>query len=310
MLTVEILKANPSLSGLTDDQLSAIAQMSSNDENTVISTRIGALHGQYDTDIFNITGIAKESGEKSYDYAKRVLNKYKGEAASVASLNTEITNLKADKAKLEQQIKQGTQDEAIKQQLKDTETRLTQLQQQYDADKVKFANTEKDYKDRIRNIQINTIFDAATSKLTFKDGISDNIRNVMLQDAKSKILATYTPELTQDGKDLIFRDKNGNIYNNPGANLAPFTTLDLLKASDSLKDILGEVKGGTGTEPYIPNTPGAGILDISSARTQVDADDLIAKYLMQQGMTRFSDAFVTKAAELRASLNVDKLPIR
>lgn len=308
MLTVEILKANPKLSGLSDEQLTAIAQMSSNDENTVISTRIGALHGQYDTDIFNITGINKNANEKSYDYAKRVLSKYKTDVESVTSLNNEITTLKADKAKLEKQIQQGTQDEAIKQQLKDTETRLTQLQQQYDADKTKFANAEKDYKSKLHNIQVNAIFDTAISKLNFKDGISENIRSVMLQDAKNKILTAYTPELTQDGKDLIFRDQNGNIYNNPGANLAPYTTLELLKSSESLKDILGTAKPGAGTKPYV-RTPSA-TLNISAARSQVEADDIIAKYLMEQGKARFSDEFVAEFEKLRGDLGVDKLPLR
>ena len=57
MLTVDMLKQNGTLAGLTDEQLTAIATMSQNDENTVIGTKIGALHGQYDTDILGITGI-------------------------------------------------------------------------------------------------------------------------------------------------------------------------------------------------------------------------------------------------------------
>ena len=69
MLTVEMLRQNTSLAGLTDAQLTAIATMSQNDENTVIGTRIGALHGQYDADILSITGIKKNDGEKvSYTY--------------------------------------------------------------------------------------------------------------------------------------------------------------------------------------------------------------------------------------------------
>ena len=80
MLTIEMLRQSSALTGLTDDQLNAIAEMSRNDENTVIGTKIGALHGQYDTDILGITGIKKKDGEKSYDYAKRVLGEYKTKA--------------------------------------------------------------------------------------------------------------------------------------------------------------------------------------------------------------------------------------
>ena len=63
MLTIEMLRQNASLTGLTDAQLTAIAEMSRNDENTVIGTKIGALHGQYDADILGITGLKKNDGE-------------------------------------------------------------------------------------------------------------------------------------------------------------------------------------------------------------------------------------------------------
>ena len=46
MLTIEMLRQSSALAGLTDAQFTAIAEMSKNDENTVIGTKIGALHGQ------------------------------------------------------------------------------------------------------------------------------------------------------------------------------------------------------------------------------------------------------------------------
>src|SRR5574344_2857364 len=101
MLTVEMLQQNTQLSGLTVEQFNAIAEMSRNDENTVIGTKIGALHGQYDADIFGITGIKKKDGEKSYDYAKRVLNEYKTKAGSVKAIQAELTTTKAEVADLQ-----------------------------------------------------------------------------------------------------------------------------------------------------------------------------------------------------------------
>ena len=65
MLTIEMLRQSQSLTGLTDAQFTAIAEMSKNDENTVVGAKIGALRGQYDTDIVSITGISKKDGEKS-----------------------------------------------------------------------------------------------------------------------------------------------------------------------------------------------------------------------------------------------------
>ena len=40
MLTVEMLRQNLTLAPLTDEQLQVIAEMSRNDENTVIGTKI------------------------------------------------------------------------------------------------------------------------------------------------------------------------------------------------------------------------------------------------------------------------------
>lgn len=65
MLTIEMLRQNSALTGLSDAQLTAIAEMSKNDENTVIGTKIGALHGQYDTDILGITGIKKKTVKRA-----------------------------------------------------------------------------------------------------------------------------------------------------------------------------------------------------------------------------------------------------
>ena len=45
MLTIDMLKQSADLSGLTDVQFKAIADMSRNDENNVIGARIGELHG-------------------------------------------------------------------------------------------------------------------------------------------------------------------------------------------------------------------------------------------------------------------------
>ena len=90
MLTVDTLKANQVLAGLSAEQLAAIADMSKNDEEVVIGKRIGELHGSYDNDILTVTAIKKNEGEKSYDYLKRVLNSYKSKVAERDSLKTQL----------------------------------------------------------------------------------------------------------------------------------------------------------------------------------------------------------------------------
>lgn len=307
-LSIETLRGNSLLATLSDEQLSAIAEMSTNDESNVVNTKIGALHGLYDADILKITGVAKNAGEKSYDYMKRVLNDYK---TNLGTATTDIEALKATKAELERKIADGSADAALKQKLADTETRLSQLQTQYDTDKTNYAKTIADLKKREKDIQVGYIFDQAVSGLSFKDGITDSIKNLLLKDARAQVLAKGTPEFIDDGMGgtkLIFRDKNGQILNNPDNNLNPYTAKELLLTIPSLKEVLGGALagGGTGPETLSVNT----VPSLAQARTQVEADELIAKQLMSQGLTRYSAEFINKFNELRAQAGVDKLPLR
>ncbi len=139
-LTAEVLRANEALTGLSDDQVTAIETLSANDENQVIGTRIGELHGQYDADILQASGVEKNQGEKSYDYAKRVIGSFKEDAGQVAGLNTQIQTLTAEKAALEQKITEGNGDEVLKQKLQDTTDKLSQLQSKYDTDKISMGH--------------------------------------------------------------------------------------------------------------------------------------------------------------------------
>ena len=56
MLKKEILLANAALAGLTDEQITAIEQLSTNDENAVIAQKVGEIHRQYDDTILKATG--------------------------------------------------------------------------------------------------------------------------------------------------------------------------------------------------------------------------------------------------------------
>lgn len=311
MLTVEMLRGNAALTGLTDEQLNSIAVMSQNDESTVIGNRIGALHGQYDTDILSISGITKNEGEKSYDYMKRVMTGYKSAAASLDTLKTEITGLKAEKEKLQKQLESGSADATLKQALKDTEARLSQAQAKYETSKTELENTKKSYEAKIKDIQVDYAFDKAIAGMTFKADVDDSVKAVLLKDAKQQVLAKGTPDFVEINgvRTLVFRDANGLTLNNP-TNLAPLTISEMLSNVDSLKSILGTGTAGAGTRTVPPASTTDPVLQMSQARSQVEADNIIEKYLMDKGYTRYSKEFITESTKLRAQYNVDKLPIR
>lgn len=315
MLTIEMLKQNESLKGLSESQLTAITEMSKNDENTVIGSKIGALHGQYDADIFAITGLAKNNGEKSYDYAKRILTEYKTQLGSVDDIKAKLNTATQEVEKLKTELANNSGDEALKQQLKDTKNQVAQLQAQLTSKETEFGKVKENLEKQVKDVHVDYAFKAATSGLKFKAGLSENIQNVLIASAKAEVLAKGTPDFVDNGngsKTLVFRDADGNVLNNPSNNLNPFTVEELLMQT-SLKDAIDEGKKqvGGGTKP---NKPGNGgqteLLDLTGAKSQTEADQIIVNYLLANGYTRDSDEFATKSLELRNENNIGALPIR
>nr|DAU98054.1 MAG TPA: minor structural protein [Caudoviricetes sp.] len=315
MLTIEMLRQSSALTGLTDDQLNAIAEMSRNDENTVIGTKIGALHGQYDTDILDITGIKKKDGEKSYDYAKRVLGEYKTKAESAKTIQTQLTAAQAQVAELQSKLEKGAGDETLKQQLKDAKAQVTQLQTQLQTKETEFNTKKAEFDKTIKDTHVDYAFQAATAGLKFKSGITEPIQKTLLNAAKAEVLAKGTPDFIEDGqggKKLVIRGADGNILNNPKNNLNPYTMQELVMET-SLKDVIdtGRQQTGGGTGGFGSGSGGTGgTLDLSGIKSQVEADKAIEAHLLANGLTRDSQEFADQSMQLRTENNVASLPIR
>ena len=315
MLTIEMLRQSSALTGLTDDQLNAIAEMSRNDENTVIGTKIGALHGQYDTDILDITGIKKKDGEKSYDYAKRVLGEYKTKAESAKTIQTQLTAAQAQVAELQSKLEKGAGDETLKQQLKDAKAQVTQLQTQLQTKETEFNTKKAEFDKTIKDTHVDYAFQAATAGLKFKSGITEPIQKTLLNAAKAEVLAKGTPDFIEDGqggKKLVIRGADGNILNNPKNNLNPYTMQELVMET-SLKDVIdtGRQQTGGGTGGFGSGSGGTGgTLDLSGIKSQVEADKAIEAHQLANGLTRDSQEFADQSMQLRTENNVASLPIR
>lgn len=315
MLTIEMLRQSSALTGLTDDQLNAIAEMSRNDENTVIGTKIGALHGQYDADILGITGIKKKDGEKSYDYAKRVLGEYKTKAESVKTIQTQLTAAQAQVAELQSKLEKGAGDETLKQQLKDAKAQVTQLQTQLQTKETEFNTKKAEFDKTIKDTHVDYAFQAATAGLKFKSGITEPIQKTLLNAAKAEVLSKGTPDFIDDGqggKKLVIRGADGNILNNPKNNLNPYTMQELVMET-SLKDVIdtGRQQTGGGTGGFGSGSGGTGgTLDLSGIKSQVEADKAIEAHLLANGLTRDSQEFADQSMQLRTENNVASLPIR
>lgn len=309
-----MLNQSESLKGLTDAQKLAITTLSSNDEATVIGTKIGALHGQYDADILSISGISKADGEKTYDYLKRVLGDYKTKLDGTKTLSAQLEAQKKKVTELEAKLAAGGSDEAVKQQLKDARHQVTQLQTQLTTKTEELDRAKKDYEKKEKDLQVGFAFTNATAGIKFKADVSEPVRKILLAAAKDEILVKGTPDFIDDGnggKKLVLRDAAGNTLNNPKNNLNPYTIEELVMET-SLKDVIdtGRQQPGGGTKPNPSPDHRTVNLDLSTAKTQQEADVQIENYLLSTGLTRDNVEFGNKALEIRNENNVSSLPIR
>ncbi len=314
-LTTELLDANAELASLTEDQKKAITVLSANDENQVIASRIGELHGQYDKDVKSVTGIDKNQGEKTYDYVKRVLADYKGKAAQFEELSTKVTALERSRAELETKIREGKGNEETSKKLRDAESALEQLRTKYEDDRKSWESEKGKYDLQITGIKVSNEFDKAISGLKFKAGYSPDIQSTLISATKEAILNQYGVDwVDTDGtKTMVFRTKDdkAEIVRNKNNALQPYTVKEMM--AERLKDVLdtGRKGEGTGTGPKPDGDGGDDFsLDLSGTKTQTEASDKIQAHLMAKGLTRGSTAFSEAQTKLWKDNNISKLPMR
>lgn len=310
-LNAEIIKSNEGLKDLTDDQIAAIETLSTNDEAVVIGKRIGKLHEQYDKDIFEITGEEKASEtEKSYEYNKRVLSGYKEKLEKSKGLTDEISTLKNQVKSYEEKIKNGNTDEVLTQNLKDAQTKISNLTEELKSSKNTIVENEKKHLSQIQEMKLGSSFASVKGNLKFKKEYQ-NISDKLFKTAKADILDQYKADFVEENgkKQLVFRDADGEILRTRENAMAP-TTLDEL-INKELKDVLDVTQAqGGGTKKKQEETPGSDMVDLSNAKTQVEADEIIVNYLMKKGITRGSREFGQMQKDIRSKNKIENLPVR
>lgn len=301
MLTLELLKGNSNLSGLTDEQLNAITELSKNDENAVIAAKVKEIHSSYDADIESITGQAKPPTLRTYEHLKTVLSDLKGKAGSAEQLTAQLNTLKSEKSELEKQIKAGGGDVALKAQLSqleqtlaDKEQRITELAAAKETTVNEYAEKLKTAEQEKQGILVGFEFQKALAGVKFKDSIPESVANSYTEAQKSRILSEYTPAWIDDGKGgkmLAFRNKDGQIANNPDNNLNPFTAAELLQKG--IAEIVQPAQqrtgtGGTGGGAGSGNTDPA----LTAAKTQTEFISIVQNSILEQGIAKTSPKFI------------------
>ena len=316
MLTKELLKANNGLQGLTDEQLNIIETLSKNDEDRVIGARIGEVYRQEDETIKNLTGIDRNGDEKTYMYRERVLKGLNEKANQVDTLTAQVGELSKEKARLEKVIAEGGSDGETKKALSQKEKDLIAITKQFTDLKAEYDAAKAKSDAEILGIRIENELSNATQNLHFKKDLPEAVTRVVKEQVIAKVKA-MNPEFEEDGngtKRLIFKDSNGATMRNQENLMNPYTASELIAAELKAMGVLDEGRkqngGGTAAPTATKTTNGGYTVDVTGAKTRVEAYDIIANGLMSQGLTNGSAAFDAAMKEAWQSNNVSALPER
>ena len=302
MLTLDMINANESLSGLSDEQKQTIATMSENDENVVIGKKIGEIHRQYDVDIEESTGIKRDGDEKSYDYAKRAGSLLRGENEE---LKAKLGSLTERNAKLEKSIENGGND-AYKAEKEALMAELESTKKQYSELKEKSDNAEAEYGRKLDDYKMNSEINDALSQMKFKSGLNEAVIDALKERGVSKLKTKNPIFEDRGGKEvLVYHNEDGSPMNNVENKLEPFTTKELLTKYFDEMDLLDKraSTGAGGREEKPQHT-------FINASTRVEAEEMITKELVSKGLVRGSSEYQNEFTRLWNEGDVSKLPLR
>lgn len=313
-ITKELIQANAAISNLSDEQINAIVTLSQNDENAVIAKKTGEIYGGLDADILAASGIAKNGTEKTFDYAKRVIGQIKSSADGVTGLNAQIESLTKEKARLEKVIADGGADAETRKALKQAQTDLASVTKSYTDLKAEFDVEKGNHAKQIFGMKMDGEFANATAGLKYKADLPQTVVDVIRKQAIDKVKGMF-PGYVDDGnggQKLIFKaSENGEILRNPENGLNPYTAAELVAKELTTMGVLETGRQQQGAGASVQHQPGAtGSVDISGARTQNEAYEIIAKALMTQGKTVGSQAFDDAMQQAWKDNNVKALPIQ
>ena len=308
-----MIAADAALNGLTDEQKNAIVTMSRNDEEVVIGNRFREVYNQLDETIARETGIARNGDEKTYKYLERAAKALAAKANSVDGLNVKINDLTKERDKLQKALEEGG-DDATKKQLAQAIKDLDAVRKQYDTLKGEYDQQKAAHAAELMGVRIDNELAGAMSGLKFKSEFPQAAVDTLKAQALASV-KNMSPEFIDDGKGgkrLVFKGADGEIQRNPENHLEPYTAAELVAKELRAMGIIDEGRKQNGAGTHAPAQMGGGsgsAVDVSMARTQNEAQEIIAKSLMQQGMVNGSKEFQEAMTEAWKANNVSSLPI-
>ena len=321
-LTEDKIKQQTALQSLTDEQVKAIATLSANDEQQVLSEAIAnktrEMWDRLDADLKEVFGVDKPREVKSWELLKQTLTEAKEKASKASEYEQALNKLKGEKTVLEDQLKSGDKSgmlsgriEKLEQQIKDRDTQLAALKSQVQEKENEYKQQIEQERDKLDRFEFERHIDSALSGVKFKAEIPDTIRDTYIKTAKEQVLSQYKRDwIEKDGNRIpIFRDDQGNIVTNPKNLQEPYKPQELFL--QQIKDVLAEdAKGGTGTKTNGEGRQGKSVAIAGTPRTKIEATDMIRQSLMAEGIAADSAEYHTRMKEAYSEMQVDDLPLR
>ena len=314
MITREMLQGDTALGSLTEEQITAITTLSRNDEEAVIGARFREVYNQMDETIARETGIARDGDEKTYKYLERAARTLAAKANSVEGLNGRIRELTNERDRLKKAVEDGSADENLKKQLAQAQADLNNVRQQYDTLKGETDTLKQQHAAELLGLQVDNEIRGALGDIRFKQEFPKAVTDTILQQTIAKVKA-MKPEFIDDGKGgkvLVFNGDDDAILRNAEDHLNPYTAGDLLKKELKAMGILdeGRQQQGLGTKPPQAQQGNKVPVDVTMARTQSEADEIIHNQLNAQGLVRGSKAYQEAYSAAWKDGNVSSLPMK
>jgi len=299
MLDINKLKASEALKDLPEDKLQAIASMSETDETLTFKTKIGdevgAMHGKYEADIKEATGIEKVQGEKSFVYMKRAFSILKDNQIS-DDVKTKITSLETQNKELNQTIKSGNISEAVKAQMLKQDEKIELLTNTLSENQTKFSESLKGKDTEVFNTRFDIEQSKSMGEIALNNSIPEAARNQLKENAFKSIKDNYESEfMSLNGKDVLVFKKENTLLTNADGSPKSLTNL----VSENLGDMVAKKDGknsGSGNEGGKGNSHSISLLE---AKSKSAADDIITDSLLAEGLDYASTEFHMKKMEIK-----------
>lgn len=308
-LTLDLLNAQEGLSGLTDEQKTALVGLSERDEETTFNRRFGETLGQMDTVIASEGAIGRNEGEKTSEYMARVIRTLKTSADEGAGYKTANETLTAEVERLKKQIENGAADAELKQRVAKLEGDLASAKKINTDLQDSLTKSAAEYKGKLEGYRMESEIGAAMTGIAMKKELPEATKQALLTLAKQNVMASKHV-FDETAGVFIFQDADGNPLKDKSLN--NLTVADMLRVQLETMGVLdtGRQQGGAGGNGGNGGGGGADV-NISSARSKVEADEMIEKQLMAQGHAKSDANWTELVRDMRASVKgiYDTLPL-